>query len=280
MASAANIHLLVQGSDSKRYEREGVEISEHLTEEAAEGILNLFVLVSPLHLRDVADVVKAANRKKHLRGLFVEQGCDPHWATAMLDWADLRTLRNTLVHSDPVVFERVINAWNMDAKDKLIADATVQEDRLFVRTCALDTVEVELRALKPFVDAAGEDLLEFEIASDGAFIHWPSLDVHIDLESIRVAKDPVLKEKYKRARLQDDQALGRAIKILREKAGLRQKDIVGVSARQVRRIENGGVRARTETLRQFALAHDLDLNDYLNSLGEVMGGGEEAGGGL
>ncbi len=35
------------------------------------------ILVSPLHLREVAEVVKAANRKKHLRGLFVEQGRDP-----------------------------------------------------------------------------------------------------------------------------------------------------------------------------------------------------------
>lgn len=270
MASAPTIHLHVRGSDSTRYEKAGVEISEELTEEAAEEILNLFVLVSPLHLREVADVVKAANRKKHLRGLFVEQGRDPHWVTAMLDWADLRTLRNTLVHSDPAVFERVINAWNMDAKDKLIADATVQEDRLFVRTCALDTVEVELGALKPFADAAQADLLEFEVASDGAYIYWPGLDVHINLETIRVAKEPALKEKYQRARLDDDKRMGRAIKMLREESGLRQKDVEGVSPRQVRRIESGEVRARTSTLRHFAAAHDLSVNEYLNAIGEAM----------
>ena len=270
MAISPNIHLLIQGSDKKRYEQPGIEVSETLTERAAEEILNLFVLVSPLHLRDVADVVKAANRKKHLRGLFVEQGHDPHWVTAMLDRADLRTLKNTLVHSDPLVFERVLNAWSMGAQDKLIADATVQEDLLLVRSCALDTIEIETAKLKPLREATPEDLLDFEVASDGAYIYWPAQDAHIDLESIRIAGNPALKQHFKRERLKDDECMGLAIKSLRNNQGLRQRDIEGVSSRQVRRIEGGEVRARMSTLRHFAKAHGLSLNDYLNELGEVM----------
>ena len=272
MATPGNIHLLIQGTDRKRYEQVGVEISEMLSESAAEEILNLFVLVSPLYLQDVAGVVKAANRRKHLRGLLVEQGRDPHWVTAMLDRADLRTLTNTLVHSDPAVFERVLNAWRIGAADELIADATIQEDLLLVRSCALNLVEIEVERLKPLRMASEKALLDFEIASDGAYIHWPRLNVHIDLEAIRVAGNPELKQQYQRARLDDDQCMGEAIKALRTEAGLRQKDIDGVSSRQVRRIESGEVRARTDTLRHFAKAHKISLNEYLNVLGERLGG--------
>ena len=270
MASTSDIHLLVQGSDKSRYEKAGVRTSGELTESAAEEILNLFVLVSPLHLPDVAGVVKAANRKKHLRGLFVEQGRDPHWATTMLDRADLRTLRNTLVHSNPEVFQRVLQAWQMGAQDQLIADATIQENMLFVRTCSLETVEIQLEAIKALKNAARKALLDFEVSIEGAYIHWPRLDVHINMETIRVARDPALREEYQRERLEDDRQTGLAIKGLRKKAGLRQSDISGVSARQVRRIEGGEARARTETLEHFARAHELSLNDYLNEISEAM----------
>ncbi len=274
MATATQPHLLVRGSEAKRYEKLGIEVSSELSERAAEEILNLFVLVSPLQLCDVAGVVKAANRKKHLRGLFVEQGRDPHWVTAMLDRADLRTLKNTLVHSDPQVFERVLNAWSMEAQDQLVADATVQEEVLFIRTCALETIEIEMRQLKPFKKAKSEEMLHFEVASDGAYVYWPRLDVHLDVETVRIAKDPDLQEKYRRERIENDRRLGQAIRELRKKAGLRQKDIDGVSARQVRRIENGEARARTKTLRCFAEAHEMGLNDYLNEIAESMGGQE------
>ncbi len=271
MTTATQPHLLVQGSEAERYEKLGIEVSRELSERAAEEILNLFVLVSPLQLRDVAGIVKAASRKKHLRGLFVEQGHDPHWVTAMLDRADLRTLKNTLVHSDPQVFERVLHAWSMDAQDQLVADATVQEGVLFIRTCALETLEIEMRQLKPFKEAKREEMLGFEVARDGAYVYWARLDVHLDVETIRIAKDPELQEKYRRERIENDRRLGRAIKALRREAGLRQKDIIGVSARQVRRIENGEARARTKTLRCFAEAHGMSLNDYLNEVGESMG---------
>ena len=167
-------------------------------------------------------------------------------------------------------FQRVLKAWSMGAQDQLIANATVQEGLLLVRSCALDTIKIETAKLKPLRGAESEDLLDFEVASDGAYIYWPRLDVHIDLESIRVAGNPELKQQFQRERLKDDKCLGLAINFLRKKAGLRQTDIEGVSSRQVRRIENGEVRARTSTLDHFARAHGVELNDYLNTLSEVM----------
>lgn len=113
-------------------------------------------------------------------------------------------------------------------------------------------------------------MLDFEIYSEGAYIHWPGLNVHLGMEAIRVACDPELKHQYQRERLKDDHDTGLAIRTLREEAALRQSDIEGVSNRQVRRIEQGEVRARTATLNYFAEAHGLELNAYLNALGEAM----------
>lgn len=270
MSAATDIHLLAPRDDRERFERTGVQVVQELTESAVEEIKNLFVLVSGLQLPEVAAVVKAANRKKHLRGLFVEQPRDPNWVPAMLDRADLRTLRNTVVHADSSVFERILNAWRLGAQDELIADATVQGDILFVRTCALDTIEIKTGELKWLQGATSEELVDLDVSADGAYIHWPALDVDIDLENIRVVRDPELREEFQKRRLEDDRRMGRAIKAFRTEDKLRQRDIEGISTRQVRRIEKGEVRPRTDTLRHFARAHGLSLNEYLNRLAEKM----------
>lgn len=267
MTTTTDIHLLTR-VDDERFDRIGIRVVHELTESAIEEIKNLFVLVSGLELPDVAGIVKAANRKKHLRGLFVEQPRDPNWVPTMLNRADLRTLRNTVVHGDPIVFERILNAWRLGAQQELIADATVQGEILFVRNCALDTIEIEAEKLKPLRDAATDELVALEVSTDGAYIHWPNLDVDIDLETIRVTKDPELREEFQKKRLEDERRMGEAIKTLRTESELRQKDIEGISPRQVRRIEKGEVRPRTETLRHFATAHELSLNEYLNRLAE------------
>ncbi len=269
MAAIPEINILVRGEAKERFERPGVRVMDEMSAEEAERITNLFVLSTALALPEVAEVIKTANRRKHLRGLLVEHDHDAHWVTTMLDRANLRTLRNTLVHTDPQVFERLLNAWRIGAQDELIADATVQDDILFVKNCELDTFELDTAELKPLQNATRLELLDFEVAEDGAHIYWPRLDVHLDLETIRVALNPELRAKARADRLKHDEKMGEAVRTLREAAGLRQKDVEGLSARQVRRIEKGA-RPRSETLRLFAKAHEIGLNEYLSRLGEQM----------
>ena len=35
---------------------------------------------------------------------------------------------------------------------------------------------------------------DFELSSDGSYIHWPSKDVHLSMDAVRCAIDPVYKE--------------------------------------------------------------------------------------
>lgn len=235
--------------------------------ETAETVRNLFVLCSAFHLPHVADFVTAVNRRHHLLALFVRQDVDPAWLPQMLERADLRTLRNMIVHSDNALPKRVMTAWRHGAQDQLIANATVVGDRLFVSSCMPETFEVgfdQMAALRRINKAERKNL---EIADDGSYIHWPESDVHLDLDSIRSVLDPAWGAKCQAARLAYDKAYGAAIATLREERGLRQRDISGLSERQVRRIEAGeGLTA--SALAYLAEAHGMKLDEYLQALAE------------
>lgn len=270
MPQSRKIGVLIRGDVETPQDLGEIVVTEEADAQFVEAIPNLFILSSALALPEVADAVHQANRSKHLRGLLIDQERDPNWVTTMMDRAGVQTLRNTLVHHDPQVFQRILNAWRIGAEDSLIADATVQDGLLLVRNCALDTFAVETSDLRPLRSLTGEQLLDFEVALDGAHIHWAARDVHLNLESIRVALDPELRERLQAERLQSDQMLGKAVRSLRKDAGLRQKDFRDLSARQVRRIEKGESAPRTDKLRVLAEGHGLELNEYLNELADEM----------
>ncbi len=53
---------------------------------------------------------------------------------------------------------------------------------------------------------------------------------------------------------------------MRKGYGLERTDIANLSDRQLRRIENEGIRPGISTLAALAKAHKLELNAYLNEL--------------
>ena len=59
---------------------------------------------------------------------------------------------------------------------------------------------------------------------------------------------------------------GKAIRVVRKRHKLRQKDIGGVTPREVRRLENGNVTPHADTLKKLAYAHKMNLAEYLNEL--------------
>ena len=62
---------------------------------------------------------------------------------------------------------------------------------------------------------------------------------------------------------------GAAFAQLREKVGMAQSDIEGVSERQVRRIEKGETFPRVATLRRLADALSMDFAEFLREIGKV-----------
>jgi hypothetical protein len=231
---------------------------------------NYFVFTSTSELELVAQLVHAANSAHKLRALFVRADVDCAWFLPMFERANLRTLRNTLLHTNPAVPQRVINAWQMGAQDELIADATVFDDRLFVRNCALDSFEVDFPDVPALARVPVHERADFTIDVDGSYLYWTGSDTHVGLEMIRFAIDPAFREASLLRKLAFDRRFGRAVKAIRIEFGLRQSDIPGLSSRQVSRIETGAVVPRSETLRKMAAAHSLSVSDYLASIAKVL----------
>lgn len=228
---------------------------------------DLFVLCRATDVHKVADVAAMANRQHRLRALFIQQDIDTVFLLPMLDGAHLRMLRHVWVHQGSELPERVLNAWETGAPNKLIAHAAVIGDHLHILTCALERHAVPLDQIKALVDLPQSIQAQFQIASDGSYLHWPTEDVHLDLDALRYVIDPGARHEADARRLLHDKRFGKAVTEFRRDRGLAQGDIKGVSARHLRRIEEGESTPRLVTLRRLAEAHGLPLNEYLDELG-------------
>jgi hypothetical protein len=256
-------------SEAALPEEKGVRVLREPRTRVAEHARNVFVLVLATDLPEVSEFVSIANRRHQLRALFIKDDVSARWLPQFFERAGLRTLRNTLVHADVSVPKRVLAAWAHGAQDALIADASVVGDTLFVVSCALDRYEVAFSAMPALKSVPEVERTRFTVDEDGSYIHWPAPDVHVDLDAIRAAIDPVWHAKALAAKSTHDRRYGAAIAKLRRARRLKQSDIAGLSDRHVRRIERGQGTTH-ESLGRLAAAHGLELDDYLRELAEVV----------
>lgn len=159
------------------------------------------------------------------------------------------------------------------AQDKLIADAAVSDGRLFVRSCALESFDVGFDEMPALARLPEEERADFTIDEDGSFLHWDWNDTHVGLEMIRSARGPEFRDAVRMQGLTLDRRFGLAVRDVREKRGLRQADIVGLSAQQVSRIESGAGAPRYETMQKMASAHSLTVQQYLDAIAASLSGG-------
>jgi transcriptional regulator with XRE-family HTH domain len=248
-----------------------LRILDRTGRQSASRFQHLFVLCSATALAGVAPLARAANRRHQLRALFVRRDIEPGFIGPLLDEAAVRFSRNVVLHEGPELPDRVLRAWEMGAQDRLIAEADVTRGKLMVLTCALERLEIPLAEVPPLARLPKVQRSEFELAGDGSYLHWPEADVHLDLDALRAVVDPAWRARLARERATHDSRFGRAVSALRREDGLKQADIPGVSARQVRRIECGAL-PRVETLRRLARAHGLELGAYLARIAAIAEG--------
>lgn len=150
----------------------------------------------------------------------------------------------------------------------MIANATVIDDRLIVISCEPETYEIGFDALPSLRKLSSNERSDFGVSADGSYIYWPGADIHLDIDAIRNVLDPNWRDEAAAKRLEHDASYGHAIAELRKESGLRQSDIPGLSERRVRRIESGeGLTAAA--LRFLAVAHKMDLDEYLTALANI-----------
>lgn len=163
---------------------------------------------------------------------------------------------------------RIEHALRLDATDDLIATAVAFADKLLVIASNGDALSVPWSAVRALRELPAEQRPRFEIEEFGSYLHWPGADIHLDLDGLRTAVIPELREAAQVKLRTHNERLGAAMRRLRERAGIRQSEVVGVSERQIRRAENGEVQPRLATYQALANAHRLPLNDYLNAIAE------------
>jgi uncharacterized protein DUF2442 len=268
---APEMTVLVHGTGSEALlpEEKGLHVVRRPRLQIAARALNVFVLVPATDLPDVSAFVSVANRRHQLRVLFVRDDTNARWLPYWFERAGLRTLRNTLVHSDAIVPRRVLTAWLHGAQSELIADASVADDRLFVISCALDRYELPFDDVPAMTSIPKAQRSTFEVDEDGSYIHWPGPDIHVDLDAIRAAIDPEWRARADVAKTTRNQRYGAAIAKLRVAKRLKQSDIEGLSDRHVRRIEKGEG-TTSEALRRLAEAHGMSLSEYLREVATML----------
>jgi hypothetical protein len=233
---------------------------------------DVFVLASATKLAIVSPFIREANAAHHLRALLLRADVDCAWILPMLERANLRSPRNTLVHSSPDVPRRVLRAWQHRAQHQLIADATVVGDRLFVRSCSLEPFEIRFCDLPALARLSEEERAHFSIDEDGSYLHWTGGDLHVGLDMIRYGVDEDFRIKTNLRRLAAEARFGGAVKTLRTAEGLRQSDIPGLSAKQVSRIEAGQGTPRVKTIQKLAHAIGASPQAYLDRVAEELSG--------
>jgi hypothetical protein len=138
-----------------------------------------------------------------------------------------------------------------------------------VVSCEPKTYEVRFDQMPALKQIAPGQRRNFEIAEDGSFIWWPSVDVHVDLDALRTVTDPNWHKKAARLRRSHSREYGAAIAAMRRDHGLRQIDIPGVSERQLRRIEESGA-VSVRAVEALAKAHRMSLAQYLEEVARKL----------
>ena len=161
---------------------------------------------------------------------------------------------------------RLVNARLVGAEQHYIASALIDADKLVVWSCEPKRYEVRAANIPALARMSASELADFELSESGSAMHWDAGDVDLNLDSILYYVDPKIRRAHDKASREEAARYAGAIRTLRQERGLTQAEIPGLTARQVRRVEQGQSTPRSETLRKLAAAHGLSLDAYLKEL--------------
>ncbi len=226
---------------------------------------DIFLTCLATQLPEMAALVR--NFMNRMRALLVYQDVPSSFIIPLVKRAELKASSNILLHTDWKLPTRVLKAWELGAPDRLIACASATSDKLFVLSCSLKQYDLPFTSVEALKSMPPEERSRFIIVDDGSYLHWPSSDIHLDLDALRYATDQNWRKKVDFERAIHHARFGAAVAAVRKEHRLNQSDINGVSERQIRRIEKGSF-PRVQTLDLVARSHGLSLDDYLSKVAD------------
>jgi len=164
---------------------------------------------------------------------------------------------------------RLVLARQHGAEEQLIASARYENGVLKVWSCEPRLYRCPADKIPALAALSEEQRRRFSVSDSGSRIHWPDGDVDLDLSSLRTIVDPRFLEQRRRQFREEAARYGLAIRSLREKRGLRQEDIEGLSGRELRRLEKGETFPQGGTIAKLARAHGMSAGEYLAELASL-----------
>lgn len=161
------------------------------------------------------------------------------------------------------VVYRLLLGMTVDATPPSIVDAWLEDGQLVLLSPSFERLAIPLKKITRAIGQRFRKAREFEIDEDGRFIYWPHADVHLGWQQLEQIVDPPGAVVHKRASSDFARRYGNAIRRLRQRSGLRQKDVVGISPRHLRRVESGKQPISRAVLEALARAHRLEIDEYL-----------------
>jgi hypothetical protein len=219
-----------------------------------------FVQTARRHVRNTPAIFLSFDFKRHALESFIAA------QTFAVLVARLRSKFDPYVAPDAASVRRLIHARRIDATDRLIASASIEDGNLIVWSCEPKRYEVPLREIPALSALGAEQLAKLEVSSSGSRIHWQDGDVDVNLDTVRAVTDPAVRQAHEAEARREAAAYSSAIRQLRLERGLKQSDVEGLTARQVRRLEAGDTVPHIGSLRKLAAAHQMVVQDYLNEL--------------
>jgi hypothetical protein len=164
---------------------------------------------------------------------------------------------------------RLVFAHAKGAETELIASARVLDGELQVWSCEPRVYRCKVTEIPALAEMDPKKLQEFTISASGSRIHWEAGDVDLDLDAIRTFSDAKLRRQRQRKAREYAKQYCDKIRAFRRKNGLGQRDIPGLTARQVRRIEAGTSVPQLGTLEKLASAHGMSVPDYMSAVAKT-----------
>jgi hypothetical protein len=172
--------------------------------------------------------------------------------------------------SDIHIIKRIYQAWKLGAQEDLIADFNIDSHgNLFLRSCDFKVYSCHAGLFNSLKDMTKKERENFTLDNDGSYIHWPTGDIHLDLDSFKIKLDENYKKKVLKENLKFQKDLGAKLKNLRLSKGLLQKDFT-LSPKTISRYEHGEEIPTYKALEKIAKAYKMDIDELMATLSEVL----------
>lgn len=180
------------------------------------------------------------------------------------------------VTDDPHAVRRLVLAQHRHRPFEALVDAYLIRRTLVLVLGDLEIFTLETSASSLLGKLDPEELGHFQIDVDGSYLHWPDRDLHLGASQLMREVDAEYLAELEIDRFAKD-VTGPVIARLRERRGVRQIDVRGLSERQVRRLEKGVSRLTLDAAEKLAATFEMSLDAFLTEFaGEASRVGHES----